>query len=147
MTQAQALVSYWDASAILSLLFQDLHSEQAASWVRQAGVHLLSSLAWAEVCAVISRIQRDGVLAPTLVEAARETLESGPWYRVNLVPEWEIVRDLSVKWSLRGADLWHLGAAKTLQKELPELTLATFDQRLRAAAMAEGLTPLEAGGP
>jgi len=31
--------------------------------------------------------------------------------RIYTWPEWEIVRALSAKWPLRGADLWHLAAA------------------------------------
>ena len=43
------------------------------------------------------------------------------------------------KHSLRGADLWHLAAAMTLKRELPELWLMTFDQRLKTAAELEGI--------
>jgi predicted nucleic acid-binding protein len=46
---------------------------------------------------------------------------------------------LASNWSLRGADLWHLAAAKTLQCELPELLLLTFDQRLYHAAAGENI--------
>lgn len=50
------------------------------------------------------------------------------------------VKALASKWPLRGADLWHLAAAKTLQKDLPELTVLTFDNRLYVAALGEKLT-------
>jgi hypothetical protein len=46
---------------------------------------------------------------------------------------------LSSRYPLRGADLWHLAAAKSLQEELPELRLLTFDQRLMEAAQGEGI--------
>ncbi len=36
--------------------------------------------------------------------------------------------------SLGGADLRHLAAAKTLQKQILELELLSFDKRLMAAA-------------
>jgi len=49
------------------------------------------------------------------------------------------VRSLSSKWPLRGADLWHLAMAKSLQAELPELTFMSYDARLVAAARGEGL--------
>jgi len=42
-------VVYWDASAILSALFKDLRSEEAIEWIRKKGVHLISTLAYAEV--------------------------------------------------------------------------------------------------
>jgi len=102
-------------------------------------VHLLSTLAWAEVQAVIARIERERVLTGVFVRAAREVLEQGPWRRLNASPEWNLVQALSSKWSLRGADLWHLCTAKSLQSELPELRILTFDARLAAAARGEGL--------
>jgi hypothetical protein len=46
---------------------------------------------------------------------------------------------LATKWPLRGADLWHLAAAKSLQTELPELAFLSFDLKLAAAAKGEGL--------
>ncbi|MDL1957863.1 MAG: hypothetical protein LWX01_00180 [Deltaproteobacteria bacterium] len=49
----------------------------------------------------------------------------------------EIIQPLSEKWSLRDADLWHLAAAKSLQEQLPELLLFTFDLQLKAAAEGE----------
>ncbi|MBC8391803.1 MAG: PIN domain-containing protein, partial [Deltaproteobacteria bacterium] len=68
-----------------------------------------------------------------------EAIQQGPWHLLSTSPGWETTRFLSRKWSLRGADLWHLAAAKTLQDDLPELVLLTFDSRLEKAAEAEGL--------
>ncbi|HYM91675.1 MAG TPA: type II toxin-antitoxin system VapC family toxin [bacterium] len=139
MSTAVASAVYWDSSAVLSALFRDRHSDEASKRARESGVHLLSTLAWAEVYAVVSRIERERALAKVLVAAARESLEAGPWRRLNAVPDWKLVRDLSSKWPLRGADLWHLAVAKSLQAELPELAFLSFDVRLTAAAKAEGL--------
>jgi predicted nucleic acid-binding protein len=135
------VVIYWDASAVLSALFKDKHSEEAVSWSRREGVHLISSLSCAEVYAVISRIRRENLLADVLINAAYESLEKGPWRRLYLIPDWDEFKSLSQKWPLRGADLWHLAAAKTLQKRLPELYLLTFDNRLMVAALGEDHTP------
>ncbi len=139
MNQEVTGAVYWDSSAILSALFRDEHSDEAGRWARRSEVHFLSTLAWAEVHAVIARIEHERALAKVLVAAAREALEEGPWRRLNAVPDWKLVRDLSSKWSLRGADLWHLAVAKSLQGELPELALLSFDGRLIAAAKGEGL--------
>lgn len=132
-------VVYWDASAILSALFKDRHSDQAQSWAYQDGIHLMSSLAYAETCAVISRMGRERLLANVLIEAALEVLEEGPWRRLALWPEWGLIHPLSKKWRLRGADLWHLATARSLRKQLPELFLLTFDARLQDAARGEGM--------
>lgn len=133
------LVLYWDSSAVLSALFRDRHSEQAGRWAGRSGVHLLSTLAWAEVHAVIAHIEREHSLTGVLVKAARAVLDEGPWRRLNASPEWSLVRTLSSRWTLRGADLWHLCTAKSLQGEFPELRILTFDTRLATAARGEGL--------
>ena len=130
---------YWDTSAILSALFKDSHSDVAQKWVHEKGIHLISTLAYAETCAVIARMRREGVFADILAQASFEILDEGPWRRLAALPEWIIVQSLSAKWRLRGADLWHLATAKSIQKELPELFLLTFDARLQKAAEGEGL--------
>lgn len=137
---------YWDASAILSALFQDEHSNTASAVARDPATHLISSLAWAETHAVIGRIERERKLAGVLVEAAREALQQGPWRRVNVAPDWNGVQSLAKAWSLRGVDLWHLASVKSLRNDLPELTLLTFDARLVSAAAGEGFAHLGSRG-
>ena len=131
------LVIYWDASAILSAIFKDRHSERAITWAESEGVHFISTLAYSEVCAVITRMKKERILSSPLESTSFEMLEQGPWRRLNAGPEWEITKNLSKKWPLRGADLWHLATAKTLQKEIPELIFVTFDARLQQAAQGE----------
>lgn len=133
------IVIYWDASAILSALFTDRHSGAAQAWAHQTGLHLMSTLAYAETCAVIARIQRRRLAAEVLTQAAQEALGSGPWRRVTAWPAWNLLGALAKQWSLRGADLWHLATAKTLLNELPELQLSTFGARLQTAAEGESL--------
>ncbi|UCC40769.1 MAG: type II toxin-antitoxin system VapC family toxin [Candidatus Aminicenantes bacterium] len=132
-------VVYWDASAVLSALFKDSRSAEAMKWSQKEAVHLISTLSYAEVCAVISRLKKERVLADVLVDAAFEALERGPWRRLYICPEWAEVKALSRKQPLRGADLWHLAMGKTIQKQIPELTLLTFDKRLQTAAKKEHL--------
>ena len=133
------LLLYWDSSAILSALFSDTHSNTAKKWADETGLHFISTLAYAEVSAVIERMKREHIIAETLVNAAFEVLDQGPWRRIYTLPDWDIVHALSTKWPLRGGDLWHLATATTLRKKLPELTFLTFDQRLKNAAEGEAL--------
>lgn len=133
------VVIYWDASAVLSTLIKDTHSEEAQEWAHKDGIHLLSTVAYAEVLAVLSRIKRERVMADVLVEAALETIENGPWRRLNLGPSWDLMVELSKRWLLRGADLWHLSTVKSVCQDLPELKVLTFDARLKAAAQGEGI--------
>jgi predicted nucleic acid-binding protein len=139
MSREVQSVVYWDASAILSALFKDSRSEEALEWTQKKGVHLIPILSYAEVCAVITRLKKERILADVLVDGAFEALERGPWRRLHVFPEWEEVKALSRKWPLRGADLWHLAMGKTIQKQIPELILLTFDKRLETAAKKEHL--------
>jgi predicted nucleic acid-binding protein len=98
-------VVYWDASAVISALLRDQNSDAASAAARTRGTHLISSLAWAETHAVIARIARERALAGVLVAAAHEALETGPWVRVNVAPDWQQIASLARSWPLRGADL------------------------------------------
>lgn len=135
----EPMVVYWDASAILSVLFKDSHSDSALKWAKIDCVHFISTLAYAEVCAVIARMKRENILSDPLVKVSFDSVDQGPWRRLSILPDWEITKRLSDKWKLRGADLWHLASAKTLQGELPEMVLITFDTRLMEASNGEKL--------
>jgi len=89
---------------------------------------------------VIARLKRERILADVLVSAAFEALDLGPWKHLNILPDWEVIKALSKKRSLGGADLWHLAVGKTLQNQIPELELLTFDERLRTTAKKEQLS-------
>lgn len=132
-------VIYWDSSAILSALLQDNYSEQALRYAALDIIHLISSLAVAETHAVLNRIKREQLIADLLIDAALEALVTGPWRYLKVGPGTAEIKELAEKWPLRGADLWHLAAAKTLQPELPELLILTFDQKLYVAASGENL--------
>jgi predicted nucleic acid-binding protein len=139
MTKGAPVAVYWDSSSVLSVLFEDTHSKEALTWFKKNGVHLISTLSYTEVCTVISRLKREKFLADILVEVAFRALKTGPWRYLNIWPEWDKLRALSQKWSLRGTHLWHLATAMTLKNQISELTLLTFDSRLAAAAKGEGL--------
>jgi predicted nucleic acid-binding protein len=139
MTKGAPVAVYWDSSSVLSILFEDTHSKEALTWFKKNGVHLISTLSYTEVCAVISRLKREEFLADILAEVAFRALKTGPWTYLNIWPEWDKLSALSQKWSLKGTQLWHLATAITLKNQISELTLLTFDTRLAAAAKGEGL--------
>jgi predicted nucleic acid-binding protein len=134
-----AQVVYWDSSAVLSALFTDSNSQAAQKWSNAKGVHFVSTLTIAEVSAVVHRMHRERLLSKTLSQSAFEVLDNGPWRRISTWPKWEIIRSLSAKYPLRGADLWHLATAKSIHTEFPELYLLSFDKRLIMAAESENL--------
>jgi predicted nucleic acid-binding protein len=132
-------VIYWDSSAVISALFRDANTKRAKTAAEREVLHLLTTLAYAEATAVISRMRRESLLTEVLFQSAHEVLDRGPWRRISVSPGWAIIRDLANKHSLRGADLWHLAAAVSLRDEFPELSLLTFDQQLMMAAENERL--------
>lgn len=133
-------VIYWDASAVLSVLISDPHSARASATIRRPATHLVSTLGYAEVFAVVARLEREGSLPKVLADASRELVRDGPWRRLALQPDWSSIEAFAVQWPVRGADLWHLAIAATLTRELPELRVITFDARLTIASQGAGLT-------
>lgn len=77
MADAEA-ISYWDTSAVLSVLFQDQHSSLAVDELTNDRIHLISSLTWAEAHAVMGRIRRERAMAEALLGVAEDTLDHGP---------------------------------------------------------------------
>ncbi len=139
MKTPKSVAAYWDPTCVLSAIFKDTNSEKALNMSKKEGAHFFSTLCYAQVCSVLARIQKEKKLTEVLIDVAFDTLKNGPWRRLNIWPEWTILISLAEKWSLKGANLWHLASAKTLQKQLPELTLFTFDEELKKAAQEEGL--------
>lgn len=135
-------VVYWDASAVLARLFAEENSPEAERWTHTPGVHYVSSLGYAEIQAVIGRVQRERRLADVLVEAAQEALRTGPWRAMFLSPPWRLIDQLARRHPLRGADLWHLAVAMAMREEVGGIILLTFDHALAEAARAEGLAPV-----
>jgi len=138
MDKGKSFYIYWDASAVLSALVKDSHSDVAMKWTRKEGLHLLSTLAYAEVISVLDRMERERVLTGVLVQSAFQALHEGPWRYLNLCPAREHMDSLKGKYPLRGADFWHLALARTLKKDIPELMVLTFNSRLREGAEKEG---------
>jgi hypothetical protein len=124
------------------VLIRDVHSQRATAAARRPVTHLVSTLAHAEVVAVIARLERQREMPKVLANASRDLLLNGPWRRLALQPDWTSIDELATKWPLRGADLWHLATAMTLSRELPELRVITFDARVSAASVGLGLSIL-----
>jgi predicted nucleic acid-binding protein len=133
-------VVYWDASALLSALVVDVHSDEAIAVARKPLTHLVSTLAFAQVIAAVANAETQRLVDAKLAKAARATLRRGPWRRLTLQPDWAVITALAAGTRLRGADLWHLASVSTLTRQLPEARLFSFDDRLSAAAAALGLS-------
>lgn len=126
---------YWDASAILSTLFSDPHSADALTWLRRDCAHLVSTLAYAEACSVLSRLRREGAISDGDLDEAMDSLSCAPWRRITLNPGWDEMSQVARRSSLRGADLWHIASFLALKRRgCPDLWMLTYDEKLRAAA-------------
>jgi len=131
------MVIYWDASAILSILVQDNHSSTVERYIKKEGLHLLSTLADAEVRAVLQRMKHDNSLPPVLYNKVLKSYHQQPLRKININPDWHSISKLAVQYVLKGADLWHLATVKTIHMELPEVKMLTFDRQLFKAAKKE----------
>ncbi|MFN2581884.1 MAG: type II toxin-antitoxin system VapC family toxin [Candidatus Dormibacteria bacterium] len=129
---------YWDASAIVTLIRREQHTARASRVARRPGTHMVSTLAYAEVMAVVTRSERRGLMAKGAWRLARELLHREPWQRLDLQPDRSEIEQLASKHSLRGADLWHLATVSTVRRSVEELRLLTFDAALRTAAQDLG---------
>jgi predicted nucleic acid-binding protein len=136
---ADALAFYWDASALLSALVEDVHTRIAREISRRPGLHLISSLAHAEASAVLHRLARQDVLNPREAGRLLDGLEHGPWRHSPVSPARKVLRSLNGRHPLRGADLWHLALLLTLARDHHPFALVSYDRRLIDAAAAEGI--------
>lgn len=139
MVEIAPEIIYWDTSGIISVLIVDQHTPTALQYFTGYKRHFLSSLAMAETCAVLGRIQRETGSDSNIAQESYGKLLKGPWHQVNILPDWNLFQKMATKWPLRGADLWHLSMAKTLAVTFPELKILTFDHKLTEAARQEGL--------
>ncbi len=139
MSEPDQPVVYWDASALLSAMFADAHSTQAVATAQRPLTHLVSTLGYAETAAAIARAESRGMIDARRAKDARELLRRGPWRRLTLQPDWVVISSLASTAGLRGADLWHLASVSTLNRQLPEARLFSFDERLSSAAAALGI--------
>jgi predicted nucleic acid-binding protein len=132
---------YWDASAVLSTLVKDSHSDAALKWIQREGLHFVSTLAYAEIISVLDRMERERILTKILATSALQAFAEGPWLFLTLGPGREQMDSLRGKYSLRGAEFWHLSLARTLKREIPDLIILSFDGKLKEAAEKEGFPP------
>lgn len=130
-----ALILNWDASAILSLLVEDEHSPVARACAAREGVHVMSSLAFAETASVLTRVARSpatGVDPRGRIDAARA------FWRFTPVAPGPAEIEAAATAGLRGADTWHLGFHIAAERETPGLKTLTFDRALAAALRVRG---------
>jgi uncharacterized protein len=133
-------IVYFDSSALVKLLVQEVGSGLAAELWDGCDAAVASRLAYPEVRAALAAAGRNHDLDSAGVAAAEQAWEEY-WPATRPV---ELTRSverhagqLAAQHALRGADAVHLASALAIKD--PGLILAAWDRRLRAGASAAGL--------
>ena len=130
---------YFDSSALVKLVLDEAGSDIATTLWNACDAALSSRLAYPEVCAALAAAGRNHDLSESETSAATNDWEDF-WASirpVELTPAVE--RDaglLARDHRLRGADAVHLASARALG--VTDLTVAAWDRRLHAGAIAAG---------
>ena len=131
---------YFDSSALVKLVLDEVGSDLAAMLWNASDVALSSRLAYPEVCAALAAAGRNHDLTESEASAAAAEWELfwASMRPVELSAEVErAAGSLVVTHQLRGADAVHLASALALGSTY--LTVAVWDKRLHAGASAVGL--------
>lgn len=135
-------MKFWDASAIVPLLV----TETTTSRLQALAQRDPDMIAWwgstAECASALTRLERDGALDASSVEAAfrRLTQVADAWHEIE--PS-EILRENAIRFlrvhPLRAADALQLAAAFIAAERRPaSLEVITLDRRLADAMRKEG---------
>jgi uncharacterized protein len=135
------VIVYFDASALVKLLVEEVGSDAAADLWDGCDAALASRLAYPEVRAALAAAHRNRDLSDRAHASVLRAWE-GYWAAVRPVELTAAVErragDLAHRHGLRGADAVHLASAMVAGGP-PGLVVAVWDRRLHAAAAAEGL--------
>ncbi len=120
--------AYVDASAILSIAFQESGHETVEQKLRGFSRLWSSNFLEAELRAAYAR--NNLIFEPRFIEGIEWIVPSRPLSQ-------EIAAALEIGY-LRGADLWHVAAALYQAEDPREVTFVTMDNRQRTVAAALG---------
>lgn len=135
---------YLDTSALAKVYIREVDADLVRAAVKRADVVATARIAWAELLAAFARREREGknrYLARARIAFLRDWQELAI---INHTPALDrIISDLLSRHPLRGFDVVHLASAVLWRQRLgAEITFACADERLRAAALAEGFALL-----
>jgi predicted nucleic acid-binding protein len=131
---------YFDSSALVKLVLDEVGSDVVAALWNACDAALSSRLAHPEVCAALAAAERNHDLTKSEASAAASDWERfwASMRPVELSREVErAAGSLAATHQLRGADAVHLASALALDSA--GVTVAVWDKRLHAGAVAVGL--------
>ena len=134
-------MAYFESSAFLKLFLNEEGSDDARQIWTLAAETFTVRITYAEVRAAIAAAKRAARIDTRTFEAAKKAF-AVRFGDVSVIDAGDrVVRlagDLAERWSLRGYDAVHLGAAG-LAGAGGDLVFVTWDRRLAEAARSEGL--------
>lgn len=138
------MILYLDTSALVKLYIAEPGSEDVKAKVEAMPVISVSRVAYVEARAGIARKYRAGELSLKEYKRMVEDLDKD-WGRYFIVEVSESVvelgGELTDRHPLRGFDALHLASALFLKNRTQlEVSFLCFDEKLKSAAEAEGLT-------
>lgn len=138
------MIVYLDTSALVKLYIEEPGSSEVRALVGAAQIIATSRVAYVEAWAGFARKFREGELSREEYSQMVKDLERD-WKNYFIVEVSESVArlggELTDKHPLRGFDAIHLTSALLLKNRTrSEVSFSCFDDRLKAAAQAEGLT-------
>jgi predicted nucleic acid-binding protein len=137
------MILYLDTSALVKLYIEESGSRDVKTAVGKARIVSTSRVAYVEARAGIARKYREGELSKEEHDQVVEDLIRD-WNNYFIVEVSESVAKLggtlTERQSLRGFDAIHLASALLLQNRTHlDVSFSCFDERLKAAAVAENL--------
>lgn len=127
--------TFWDTSAILPLVYQEVHTPLATAAVRRAGLSI--AWEWLQVEARLAVARRGD--DPDRLARLREWFDSAEWQSFGN-GELNQVISLGVRHKLRAADAGHLHSLLQIRRLFPKIVFVCFDDDLTQAAKAEGVS-------
>ena len=133
---------YWDASAIIPLIFEQTSSREAERWVAENPSIVVWTLTHVEAVSALRRLVREESLLESEAHRAEQVLEE-VLARAHTVADVERVKETACRLlrthALRAADAMQLGAAlEWADGSARGLVFHTLDRRLALAAEREG---------
>jgi len=139
------LIRYFDSSALVKRYVREAGARAVERYLASSTL-ATSRLTEAEISAALARRVREGDVKASDRRRALDALRAdlSRFHVVELVPGLiASVHQLLERHALRAADAIHLAAARSLRDQIdPDLELVSYDQRLNAAARAEGVPVL-----
>jgi len=137
------VILYLDTSALVKLYIEESGSQQVRRAVEESRIVSTSRVAYVEARAGIARKYREGEFSKEEHDQVVEDLIRD-WDNYFIVEVSESVAKLggtlTERQSLRGFDAIHLASALLLRNRTRlDVSFSCFDERLKAAAEAEGL--------